>query len=140
MGTSLSRRALMRNGLRLVALVAVIAVALGGPLAPVAVAQQPMTADLVPERLAETPRERGIDAYDVGAGVITVLKAPFNVGLCVLGTALGLTLFGLTLGSGYQASTRVVEEGCATKWRVTGDDIRPRHVGDYTDHPASARR
>jgi len=33
----------------------------------------------------------------------------------------------LTLGSGYKASTRVVEEGCAQKWVIRGHDLRPLH-------------
>ena len=130
----------MRNGLRLVAVVAVIAFALGGPLSPIAFAQQAMSPDLIQERLKESVPERGIDGYDIGAGVLTALKAPFNVGLCLFGTALGATLFGLTLGSGYKATTRVVEEGCAGKWLVTGDDIRPNRVSDRFDYGQSMRR
>jgi hypothetical protein len=130
----------MRNGLRLVAFVAVVAFALGGPLSPLAFAQQAVSPDLIQERLKEATPEPGLDAYDVGAGVLTAFKAPFNVGLCLLGTALGATLFGLTLGSGYKASTRVVEEGCATKWLVTGDDIRPNRVSDRFDYGQSMRR
>lgn len=131
----------MQNGLRLVAFVAVVAFALGGPLSPVAFAQGATSPDLVRERLEESAAEpRGTDAYDIGAGVLTAFKAPFNVGLCVLGAALGATLFGLTLGSGYKASTRVVEEGCGTKWVVTGDDIRPNQVSDRFDYGQSMRR
>jgi hypothetical protein len=130
----------MRNGLRLVAFVAVVAFALGGPLSPLALAQQATSPDLIQERLKESAPEHGTDAYDVGAGVLTVFKAPFNVGLCLLGTALGATLFGLTLGSGYRATTRVVEEGCGTKWLITGDDIRPDQVSDRFDYGTAMRR
>jgi len=85
----------------------------------------------------EGGRVRGIDGYDVGAGVLTVVRIPFNLGLCAIGTVLGTALFVLTLGSGYKGSTRVVEEGCAQKWVVRGQDIRPLH-GAYSE-PATDR-
>jgi hypothetical protein len=75
----------------------------------------------------DRPTPRGVDGYDVGAGVVTVLRLPFNIALCAVGTAVGTALFALTLGSGYKASTRVVEEGCAQKWLVRGHDLRPSH-------------
>lgn len=65
------------------------------------------------------------DVYDVAGGVVTALKAPFNVALCALGGVLGLAIFAGTLGSGYRAAARTVEEGCGGPWVVTGDDIRP---------------
>ncbi len=81
--------------------------------------------------------ERRPDAYDVAAGVVTVVKAPFNVVLCTLGGVTATALFVLTLGSAYKASTRVVEEGCRGPWVVTGEDLRPEparadaRVGGY---------
>jgi hypothetical protein len=129
----------MRNALRLVAVLALVSFALGGPLSPSALAQQPTSPDLIQERLRESAPSPGTDVYDVGAGVLTAAKAPFNVGLCLLGTLLGATVFGLTLGSGYQATTRVIEEGCARKWVVTGDDIRPHQISDKFDYPSSRR-
>ena len=129
----------MRNGLRLMAVVAVVTFALGGPLSPIALAQQSVSPELIQERLKESPPEHGIDGYDVGAGVLTALKLPFDVGLCMFGTLLGATLFALTLGSGYKATTRVVEQGCATKV-VTGDDIRPNRVSDRFDYGQGMRR
>ena len=83
------------------------------------------------------PRRVGADIYSFGAGVMTVAKMPFNVGLCAIGTVLGAGLFLITLGSGYRASTRVVEEGCRGPWVVRGDDIRPdgpRRDLDYYKH------
>jgi hypothetical protein len=65
------------------------------------------------------------DVYDVAGGVVTVLKAPFNVGLCALGGVVGVALFALTLGSGYRVAARAVEEGCSGPWVVTGEDLRP---------------
>jgi hypothetical protein len=69
---------------------------------------------------------RGADVYDVGAGVVTAARVPFNVALCGLGAVAGTALFILTLGTSYKASTRAVEEGCAQRWVVRGEDLRPR--------------
>jgi hypothetical protein len=89
----------------------------------------------------EPPPARGRDIYDVGAGVVTVAKAPFQVALCALGGGFGTALFLLTLGSAYKASTRVIEEGCAQKWIVSGDDLRPRGAtGIFPDRTSDAYR
>lgn len=69
--------------------------------------------------------QRESDIYDVGAGAVTVLRAPFKAGLCAVGGGVGLALFVLTLGSAYRAATRIVEEGCSGKWVLSGDDLRP---------------
>ena len=83
----------------------------------------------------EGPMTHGPDIYDVGAGVVTVARAPFNVALCGLGAAPATVLFLLTLGSAYKASTRVIEEGCAQRWFIRGDDLRPRGApGILPDH------
>lgn len=85
------------------------------PPAPVAVEVAP------PDR----PVVRGPDIYDVGAGVVTAARMPFNVAICAVGGVAAIVIFGLTLGSAYKASTRAVEEGCAQRWIVSGDDLRP---------------
>jgi hypothetical protein len=71
------------------------------------------------------PAAHGTDVYDVAAGAVTVLKAPFNVVLCGLGTGVAAALFAITFGSAYKASARVVEQGCRGPWVVTGEDLRP---------------
>jgi hypothetical protein len=110
-----------------------LVVVLFGPLAPSALAQQPAPPPVPPPQPAvvevmppEGQMVRGTDIYDVGAGVVTVAKAPFNVALCGLGTAMGTALFLITFGSAYKATTRVIEEGCAQRWIIRGDDLRPR--------------
>src|SRR5262245_26778186 len=118
----------MDAGRRLIAC-ALVVVALSAPCS-VAFAQQPpppsgvVVEVVTPE--AEAPVVRGRDIYDVGAGVVTVARAPFNVALCALGGATATALFLLTLGTAYRESTRAIEEGCAQRWIVTGDDLRPR--------------
>lgn len=91
------------------------------PAAPAQVAPQPPA----PDDIRYQRRPRGVDGYDVGAGALTVLKAPFNVGLCGLGVVVGSALFLVTLGSAYKATTQVVTEGCGGPWLIRGDDIRP---------------
>ena len=117
------------NSIRGVAAWVLVAVMLLGPIQPGAWAQQPAqpsqpdpTQDVAKE---DGPTSRGIDGYDVGAGVLTVLRLPFNVALCAVGSVVGTALFVMTLGSAYKASTRVVEEGCVQKWVVRGHDLRP---------------
>ena len=117
------------NSTRGVAAWVLVTMMLLGPVQPWALAQQPAppsqpapVQDVLKEG-GSTPR--GIDAYDVGAGVVTVLRVPLNIATCAVGSAVGTVLFALTLGSAYKASTRVLEEGCAQKWVVRGDDLRP---------------
>ena len=126
---------------------ALAAVIVFGPLSA-ALAQQPAPPAVAPPPAVvvemvgpEPPPMRGRDIYDVGAGVVTVAKAPLNTVLCALGSGLGTALFFLTLGSAYQASTRVIEEGCAQRWIVTGDDLRPRGAsGIFPDRTSDAYR
>jgi hypothetical protein len=99
------------------------------PPAPAAVEVAP------PDR----PVTRGPDVYDVGAGVVTAARMPFNVALCALGGVVGTVIFALTLGSAYKASTRAVEEGCAHRWILSGDDLRPHgSPGMFPDRPTDS--
>ena len=101
-----------------------------GSVPAVSVAQQPPPSPppvLMPDVVKDDDSAtlRPFDLYSVGAGVFTVARIPLNIGLCALGTVVGSGLFLVTLGSAYRASTRVFEEGCAQKWLVRGDDLRP---------------
>ena len=102
-----------------------------GAVPAVSVAQQPPPPPpppvLMPDVVKEDDRAtmRPFDLYSVGAGVFTVARIPLNIGLCALGTVVGSGLFLGTFGSGYRTSTRVFEEGCAQKWLIRGDDLRP---------------
>jgi hypothetical protein len=89
------------------------------PPAPAA----PAVVEVMP---AESQVGRSVDIYDVGAGVLTAARMPFNVALCGLGAVTGTALFLLTLGSAYKATTRTIEEGCAQRWVLRGEDLRPR--------------
>src|SRR5438876_6731320 len=105
-----------------------------GSVPAVSVAQQPPLPPalpplpvLMPDAVKEDDSAtlRPFDLYSVGAGVFTVVRIPFNIGLCALGTVVGSGLFLVTFGSAYRSSTRVLEEGCAQKWFVRSDDLRP---------------
>ena len=135
------------NSTRGVIACVLVAVILFGSLSE-ALAQQPASPAAAPPPgvvvemvTPEPPPVHGRDIYDVGAGVVTVAKVPFNVALCALGGGLGTALFLMTLGSAYKASTRVIEEGCAQRWIVSGDDLRPRGAtGIFPDHTSDAYR
>ena len=90
---------------------------------PALPAAQPAVIEVMPP---EQPAAHHADIYDVGAGVVTAARMPFNVALCGLGAVTGSVLFVLTFGTAYRATTRVFEEGCAQRWIVRGDDLRPR--------------
>jgi hypothetical protein len=105
------------------------------PAAPIVVqSSQPTVVEVMPAEAAPTRH----DIYDVGAGVVTAARMPFNVALCGLGAVTATVLFVLTLGSAYRGTTRIVEEGCAQRWVVRGDDLRPHGapgvMPEMTDH------
>jgi hypothetical protein len=91
--------------------------------APSPAPSAPAVVEVMP---AEAQTGRSTDIYDVGAGVITAARMPFNVALCGLGAVTGTALFLLTLGTAYKATTRTIEEGCAQRWILRGEDLRPR--------------
>lgn len=120
-------------GARLIAAAVMMALALAGPLQPLAAAQQsgPPSVPARPEVSAapddefEEDVEPSLDFYSLGAVVMTVVGLPFKAAVCGLGGVLGATLFVVTFGSAARASAAVVREGCAQNWIVTGRDLRP---------------
>ena len=111
------------------------AVLLGGPLAPLAAAQQPTQPgpDLFQEALKAEQKTGGEkNVYDAGAVVVNVFLVPGRAVTCLLGGVVGLVVLGGTLGSGYRAATTAVNEGCGGKWVVTGEDLRSGSDGRWT--------
>jgi hypothetical protein len=94
---------------RLIAGCVMVTMILAGPLQPLALAQEAGKSD----------------AYDAGAVAITAIGMPLKAITCGLGAVVGFTLLVVTFGSAHRATANVVAEGCAQKWIVTGDDIRP---------------
>lgn len=108
---------------------ALVAVALLGPASPWAIAQQPPSASnevIVTEVATQYPPPRRTDVYDMGAAAMTAVRIPGNMITCGVGAVAGTILFLVTFGSAHKETARVFEEGCAQRWIVRGEDIRPR--------------
>jgi hypothetical protein len=114
----------MNSGVRLIAAMAVLALVLAGPLAPLVAAQQPVMpprTDLDADRVSE---RQGPDVYDAGAVAMTAIGMPLKAAVCAISGVLGLTLLVTTFGSAHRGSAALVEEGCGQKWILNGDDLR----------------
>jgi hypothetical protein len=127
----------MRVVFRAVAVSVMLSLAWAGPLAPLAMAQQPVAPapaqpapppQMFQEEVKAAPSRQGTDIYDVGAVAATVAGFPFKMALCGLGVSFGLITFGATFGSRPDAVTEIIHEGCGGKapWIVRGSHIRPR--------------
>ena len=129
----------MKVVFRAVAVSVMLSLAWAGPLAPLALAQQPVEVAQAPlqpappptmfqEHVKTAPEKKGLDVYDVGAVAVTAFGFPFKVGLCALGVALGIASFAGTFAARPDASAAIVDEGCGgkAKWIVRGSDIRPK--------------
>ena len=117
----------MNHHRRVIACTLVAIVFLGQVPSALGQAPPPPPAPAVVEAMpAEGQTARNPDVYDVAAAVVTAARIPFNVALCGLGTAAGTALFLLTLGTAYKATTRTIEEGCAQRWLIRGEDLKPR--------------
>jgi hypothetical protein len=108
-------------GVRLIAVVVVAALVAGGPLAPLAAAEQRPRMSEDDERVVKRAFRLGPDMYDLVGVLMTIGGAPPKAAVCVLGT----TLLFVTLGGADRASAAVMREGCAQNWLVSGKDIRP---------------
>ena len=107
-------------GFRLVSAVVVLALALSGPLAPVARAQEQQKTE---GQMAPAP-DKGDRAWQVGAWVATGVNVPGRAVLCGLGGATGLAVLLVSFGSGYRWAGRVWEEGCSGPWIITAADMK----------------
>ena len=118
-------------GFKLVSAVLMVALALSGPLAPLAWAQEKMDAQMA------AAKERGDGAWQVGAVVATGVNVPGKAILCGLGGVVGFTVLLMSLGSGYQWAGRVWEEGCSGPWIITAADVKgePTEADFWMDRP-----
>ena len=122
-----------------------------GPLAPLAVAQQPAQPAQPPQQqpmpqpepqpaaqsMAQQPvliqpevpeqdsRLAESAAYNVGAGIANVFYIPGKGLLCGLGGAVGIFILIVSIGSAPRPAAYFAREGCGGKWILTGDDLRP---------------
>jgi hypothetical protein len=136
-GEAATQEVVMRVVFRAVAVSVMLSLAWAGPLAPLAMAQQPAAPppaqpsappQMFQEDVKSAPTRRGTDAYDVGAVAATVAGAPFKALLCGLGISFGVITFAATFGTSPEAVGEIINEGCGGKspWIVRGSDIRPR--------------
>lgn len=119
----------MTIALRAIALLVACSTLSAGPLADLALAQQPAQPakpELMPETLKPSDQtRRQIDAYDIGAGVANVVAIPGKVALCGIAGAFAMGIFAVTFGTAYKPAAKIATEGCGGKWILTGDDLRP---------------
>lgn len=111
-------------GARLIAVWIVLAMALAGPLQPLAEAQQ----------AGQASAAKKTDVYDVGAGAMNVVAVPLKGVTCLLGGLAGLAILVVTFGNEHRGSSAAVREGCDLNWIITGDDIRPARGSEARLH------
>jgi hypothetical protein len=133
----------MKTGIRILAVVVALAILATGPLAPLAVAQQPAPTTPPPAaQPAMPPPPQDIPeqeshlaesaAYNVGAGIANVFYIPGKGLLCGLGGAVGIFILIISIGSQPKTAAYFAREGCGGKWILTGDDLRPdRYYGAF---------
>jgi hypothetical protein len=92
---------------------------LGGPLAPVASAQQAGEAT------------HDVDAAGFAAGKSNVFLVAGKLVLCVTSGVLWAATMAVTFGTYYNDAARVVKAGCGGKWAVTPEEMR--WVGEPDD-------
>jgi hypothetical protein len=95
------------------------------PAPPAPAPAQSAPPQMFKEELKTGAKREGVDIYDVGAVAATAFGLPLKAVICGVASAFGIVIFAATFGSQPAATTRIFEEGCAQKWIVKGDDIRP---------------
>jgi hypothetical protein len=132
----------MKTGIRILAVVVALAILATGPLAPLAVAQQPDPTTPPPAAQPAMPPPPDVPeqeshlaesaAYNVGAGIANVFYIPGKGLLCGLGGAVGIFILIISIGSQPKTAAYFAREGCGGKWILTGDDLRPdRYYGAF---------
>lgn len=133
----------MKTGIRILAVVVALAILATGPLAPLAVAQQPSPTTpppaaqpAMPPPPPDIPEQEShlaeSAAYNVGAGIANVFYIPGKGLLCGLGGAVGIFILIISIGSQPKPAAYFAREGCGGKWILTGDDLRPdRYYGAF---------
>lgn len=117
-------------GFKLVSAVLMVALALSGPLAPLAWAQEKTEGQMAPAK-----KDDG--AWEFAAGVTNTIAVPGRAFLCGVGALTGVAVLLITFGSGTEAAAGVWNESCAGKWTVTAADLKPKGEDSQyiTDRP-----
>ncbi len=105
-------------GFKLVSAMLMVALALSGPLAPLAWAQEKAEGQMAPAR------EKGDGAWEFGAAVVNTVYVPGKAFLCATGAAAGILVLLVTFGSGYKEAGGVWREGCGGPWTITAADLK----------------
>lgn len=123
----------MNTRVRILATAVSLALLATGPLAPLAVAQQPtpppaqqptpQPADPMQDKADRRASETAV--YNVGAGIANVFYIPGKGALCFLGGAAGVFVMIVSVGSAPKTAAYFAREGCGGRWYLTGDDLRP---------------
>ena len=100
--------------------VLVVAMAMGGPLAPMAALAQ---VQMQPEIPAQPPREPVSTGAKVGAGFLNVVYVPGKAIACGAGTIVAGAFMLLTFGSAHREATSFFNEGCAGPWLSTPEQV-----------------
>lgn len=125
------------NFIKALSLVLAVVVTLSGP---VAVRAQTMESGTSAKAAEAPPAQEGVKdlsadaAYELGAGVATVVNIPLRGALCGFGGLVGFAVMVITFGSGYRAAAKVVEEGCSGPWIITPEHLKgtePSKRGGY---------
>ena len=118
-------------GFKLVSAVVMVALALSGPLAPLAWAQEKMDAQMA------AAKDKGDVAWEVAAGAATAVNFVGKPILCVVGGATGVAVLLMSFGSGYRWAGRVWEEGCSGPWIITAADVKgePTETDFWSERP-----
>ena len=105
-------------GFKLVSAMLMVALALSGPLAPLAWAQEKTEGQMAPAQ------EKGEGAWEFGAAVANTVYVPGKALICATGGVAGVLVLLFTFGSGYKEAGGVWREGCAGPWTITAADLK----------------
>jgi hypothetical protein len=134
---------------RILTVVVALSLLASGPLAPLAMAQQPAQPAQPPQQQPmpqpeplpaaqpaqpvviqpdvpeQDSRTAETAAYNTGAIVADVFYIPGKALLCGLGGMVGIAILIISIGSAPRPAAYFAREGCGGKWVLTGDDLRP---------------
>jgi hypothetical protein len=134
---------------RILTVVVALSLLASGPLAPLAMAQQPAQPAQPPQQQPmpqpeplpaaqpaqpvviqpdvpeQDSRTAETAAYNAGAIVADVFYIPGKALLCGLGGMVGIAILIISIGSAPRPAAYFAREGCGGKWVLTGDDLRP---------------
>jgi hypothetical protein len=110
---------------------ALSAVVLAGPLAPLSASAQVVPGVPMPGLPAEPIEVQTTQGDAVAAGFMNVVYVPGKAIVCGAGTVLATFLMLVTFGSGYPTAAGVFKEGCHGTWVLTADHVAGKIPPDW---------